>query len=246
MSATKVEQPTDSKGNVVERSMGNPLVVDDKTLHNATEFVDIFDLTADKYRNRAFTGLAIRNLSASTTIEIAMGEEGASTKNVVAGTQEYFILDDLMFGPNITDESEGNKTTKVRARLGTAQGTAHSATIDYSGPIQPADGDTVNIDGKIFEFSSDGSKAPANDFIVEIGASADDSWTNLVDAINDDPEKRVVASIDTGTDTVTITSLLGGTIGDAIAIADVDTGATFSAATLGGGSGGVTPVFHIW
>jgi len=47
---------------------------------------------------------------------------------------------------------------------------------------------------------------------------------------------------------VTITSNGGGTDASGYATADgaVPTGAVFSAAVLGGGSGGVVPIFHIW
>ena len=244
MSATKVAMPVDSRGNVISGGMGVPLVAE-PTLQSATKWIDIFDLSGAAYRTRTFSGIAIRNPSASTTVEIAIGGAFYATKCIVCGTQEFFVIDDLMFGPAAIDDTSGVYGTHVRAKLGTAQGTAYTATITYT--PNPTNGQSFNVNGYIYEFSDDGSLAnpSSGNIIVAIAATADLTWTAAVAAINA-TDQAVTATINVGTNVVTITSNAGGTVADAIVTVDVDTAAVFSAATLGGGSGGVAAVIHIW
>jgi hypothetical protein len=224
--------------------MGSPLVVDTAVLVSATDFVDIFDFTAESQKNRVFTSMAIRNLSAVSTVEVAFGEPFANIKNVVCGTQEFMILDQLMFGPSVRDEITGTFTTKIRARINPAQGTPATGTITYV--ANPTDQQRVVINGIIYEFSNDMSISPTlSDFGVQIGATADITWSNLTTVINAN-DQAVRASFAVGV--VTITSVAGGAAANAITIADgvPATGAVFSGATLSGAAGGVTPVIHIW
>jgi hypothetical protein len=244
MSGSVVTQPVDSRGNVIRRSMGAPKVIDSLVLVSATNYVDVFDLSGPAFKNRVFTGMSIKNLSANSNIEVAFGEDFASVKNVVCGTAEYLVLDDLMFGPSVRDEDTQQETLKVRAKLSVASGNGASGTITYV--ANPANENRVEINGIIYEFSNDASSSPTlSDYLVAIGATADDSWNNLVLKINE-VDQAIRASFAVGT--VTITSVAGGAAANAITIADgvSPTGATFSGATLSGALGGVTPVFHIW
>jgi hypothetical protein len=104
----------------------------------------------------------------------------------------------------------------------------------------------VDVNGKIYEFSDDNSKDPANDVKVDIGASDDDSWTNFVNAVLAN-EQAILPSIDTGANVVTLTSRYGGAFGDGLVVADgaTPTGAVFSGNTAGG-TGGVAAIFNIW
>ncbi len=247
MSATDVALPVDAGGNVITGAMGVPIVVN-PTLVDATNWLNVFDLSGATYRTRCFTGIAIRNPSAASTVEIAFSDGVAAiTRSIICGTQEFFVLDDLFFGPAALDDTKGYKCKYIKARLGTAQGTAYTATITYTAAGNTLNGKTFNVNGKIYEFSNDGSLADPSgtNILVAMGATADLSWTAAKDAINAN-DTDVVASINTGTDVITITSVGGGAVADAIVTADVDTSAVFSAATLGGGSGGVAPVIHIW
>lgn len=238
------KQPLDANGNVIARAMGVPKVAE-PTLVSDTKFVDIFDLSSAAMVNRVFTSIAVRNPSGSSEIEVAFGPSFASTRHIVCGTSQFFVLDSMMFGPSVEDQETGLKTLKVRAKLksGTAQGTAASATIIYT--INPTDGHAFEINGTTYEFCEDGSVSDQSFVKIDIKASADLTWTEAVAIINA-TEQAVTASINTGTDTVTITSVAGGSAAAAITTADISTGATFSGATLSGQAGGVTPTFHIW
>lgn len=240
MAFPRVSQPVDARGQLISRAMGLPVLRDVVTLVSATTFVDIYDL-AKFHPTRAFTSLAIRNPSASSTIELSFGEDFASTRHLVCGTQEFFVLDNLMFGPLVIDESTGLHTNKIRARLGTAQGTAATGTISYV--ANPADGMKCTVDGKVLEFSNDASKQPTSDYLVVIAATADLTWANFAATVTANIQSVQAVQ---APGVVTITSVAGGALANAIAIADVSTGATFSGATLLGATGGVRPVFHIW
>lgn len=244
MSKITMRLPQDAMGSAIDRAMGTPIVVDDSVLVSDEDFVDIFDLSADNFKNRVFCGMSISNPSSGTNIEIAFGEF-SNVKSIVCGASQFFCLDKMTFGPGVHDESTGTRATKVRAKLSTGQGTPATATIDYTG-IQPADGQKFELNGKIYEFSSDMSKDPlASQYWVRIGVDEDASWTNFINKVNQ-KEQAVRATIDTGNSEVTITSVAGGNKANAITIADVDTGASVSGSTLSGATGGVMPVIHIW
>jgi hypothetical protein len=243
MALASVNLPKDDSGNVINRAMGTPVVEYQKYLSSATKFADIFDLTSTALANRVFCGIAIRNPSATVSILIAIGDNDASSACIVVPPSTFIAFDNQSFG-NIFDEVDAAKSIakKVRARLDTLTGTLASGTIIYAG--QPTNGQYLEVNGTEYEFTSDAS-AETGRVAVTIGASADLTYTALVTAINNN-DFNVTASINTGTDTVTITANIGGTTGNAITIADGDTGATFSGATLASGAGGVLPQIHIW
>lgn len=244
----RTRQPKDALGEVIQRAMGAPIVVDDVVLNNATTYADLIDLSGAAYADRVFTGISVENPDDDKTLHISFDDDdhvSNNTKHMVVSPGQVMVIDNLMFGPGVPSEDSGRRTTKIRGKLSSTEGTAYTATITYSG--NATDGQTFTLNGLTYEFSDDGSLAdPSSGNVkVDIKASDDLTWTEVVAVINaNDPE--VIASINTGTDVVTITSVAGGTAADAIALADVDTGATFSAATLGGGSSGVTPIVHIW
>lgn len=252
MANTKQSIPVDQRGHAIHRAMGLPLLERNLYLGSATYWTPVFNLNQDKYITRAFTGLAVRNPSASSGILLAavgidqngVPELGSEYSFLEVGVQQYFTLDRLMFGPGVVDESEEFFTRYILAKLTVAQGTNASGTIGYAA-TQPSDGDSFDINGVNYEFSDDGSGTGSQDHIVDIGASADITYTNLVNKINA-VQYEVRASINTGTDTVTLTATAGGTTGNSIALVDNGTGATLSGATLAGGTGGVLPSFHIW
>lgn len=245
-SIVKMKVPTDGRNNPIQRAMGFPIPLNTIYLGSATKFVDIFDLSLPKYSLRAFTGISIRNPSASSSIILAFGQDFADTPSIIVEPQQYFTFDQLTYGASVFDDSDLVYCTKIRAKLDLAQGVFASATIGYGVSGNPTDQMTVEVNGKIYEFSADASKDPGSHVLVPIGASADLTWTSFRDEINAN-EQALTASIDTGTDVVTLTSNYGGSSGDGLVIVDgaSPTGAVFSGNTAGG-SGGVLPTFHIW
>lgn len=238
--------PVDQRSIPIYRAMGLPILQKSVILGDDTNWAILYDLSASKYRTRVFQGLSIENTSQSSRVILAWVEELMDTPNQMldVGTQQFLTLDYLAFGPGTIDDSEEKRLKYILGRLDVAQGTQATGTIDYSGSGQPADQETVTINGIIYEFSDDASKQSSSDYIVTIGASADDTWTNFVTQLNL-TQRYVVGSINTGTDVVTLTAIEAGTRGDAITMATSGS-ATLSGATLGGGAGGVTPICHIW
>ena len=252
MSATNVSQPVDASGNVINRAMGVPMVQDAIALVSATTYVDIFDLSGAAYKNRVFTGIAVENLDNDKSIHISFDDgdfASDNSKHMVVGPGNLMTLDSLMFGPGIVDDSTGKRVTKIRAKLSSTEGTQFSGTIDYDNggsPVQPADGDTISIGGIVYEFSNDGSLAnPSGSEILEaVWSTVDLSWSNLLAVVNA-TDQRVVVTINTGTNILTVTSVGASATDDAYAISTAIANVVVSA-TLGGGSGGVTPIIHIW
>jgi hypothetical protein len=212
----------------------------------STSFVDVFDLTAPIYAGRSFIGMSVHNPSSGSRIVIGFGKAFNTDQDLVIRPNSTFVLDAMNFGPVTNDQSKGENTTHIRAALDVAQGTPASATIGYGGSGNPTDGMLVNINGKIYEFSDDNSKNPANDVKVDIAASADLTWQNFVNEVLAN-EQALLPTIDTGADTVTVTSRYGGAFGDGLVVADgaTPTGAAFSGNTSGG-SGGVPAIINIW
>lgn len=106
--------------------------------------------------------------------------------------------------------------------------------------VQPTSGDTVTIGDKTYIFVPVGTDTA--DAEVSIGANLSDAQTNLVAAINgtdgiSNPHPLVSAS-DFSSDICTITALIGGIAGDAIATTETFTSSSnvFGAATLGSGA----------
>lgn len=123
---------------------------------------------------------------------------------------------------------------------------AASATVTNGNTNNVSDGNTLRIGSKTYRFKD--TMAAIND--VKIGASADASFANLVKAINGTGTAGVeyfagtvadlkVTSSAVDTHVITLTAILPGSPGNEIALVRVGTYITVSAATLGGGSGGV-------
>lgn len=240
-----MQLPVDATGKHINRAMGVPLLSYQKYLGSAIKAVDLIDLDTDSRQDRVFNGIHVRNPGAGATVYILLTDAFGTDVAIACPPQTNLAFDGQCFGPGVLDETLGKKITKVRGLLSVATGVLASGTIDYSGSGNPADGNQFDVNGVTYEFHNDGSVSSDSVVPVAIGLSADASWTNAIAAING-YDQGVTATINTGTDIVTITSNYGGTTGNAIAIADVSTGATFSGATLAGGSGGVLPIIHIW
>lgn len=238
--------PIDQRQNPIVRAMGLPIALNQRVLSSATDFAILYDFSDEKYVTRVFQGLSVENPSPSSRIMLYAVDDLMDTPHLFfdVGVQQFFTVDWLQFGPGITDDSDDFRVRYILARLDVAQGTRASGSIVYTG-VQPNDQETVNINGLIYEFSNDMSKQVSSDFKVVIGADAEESWTNFTNRLNL-TQRYVTASIDTATDTITLTANIGGVEGDAITIADVDTGAVFSGATLSGSAGGVFGTFHVW
>lgn len=244
--SSKLLLPKDSRNDVINRAMGVPIPSAEGLLLGPDRFATIFDLTVEAMFARVFIGLSIQNPSTSASIILSIAEPFSQQRDIVCPPNQFFTFDNLTFGPGIIDDTTGKRCNAVRAKLSFAQGVDSSATIDYSGSGNPTDGMLIEVDGKVFEFSDDLSKDPVHDALIPLGATADDSWTYACNVINNTIQ-GVTATIDTGTDIVTISSNYGGAFGDGVVIQDgsVPTGATFSGNTTGG-SGGVPAIFHIW
>jgi hypothetical protein len=250
--------PQDANSDVIDRAMGMPILADGAIIGQPTKrlilgrsdvFVDIFDLTQPPVQTRMFVGIHVANNSAASEIQIVGGEAGVTSVHgdIIVPTQSFYTFDKMTFGSGARDFTKDVRVNVLRARLSAAAGVDASATIIYTVPGQPADQDTLTIHDKIYEFSNDESKQPGNNVLVAIGGSADATWTNLTNAINAN-EQAVRASIVVGTDTITIESNYGGTLGNGIVVADGTTGATFSGnlGSVAVGTGGVQPLIHIW
>lgn len=243
--SNKMFVPTDANGNVLNRSMGIP-VASKRFVTSHEHWCDLIDLS--DYGARVFIGMNIKNTSGLTNVMISFDEEdvGDETENIIVGPQEAHAYDNLTFGPGVNDFSTGTRTRKIRVKLdgSSDSGSLSSATIVYG--ANPSDEQTVKINGNVYEFSADQSVAPGR-IKVDIGADADETYTNLINAIAAN-DGNAVGEIDTATSTVTIYCTKGGTDGDGMEVADGDvnpTGATFSGNTTGG-SGGISVVVNIW
>ena len=239
--------PNDANQRPINRAMGIPIASPLAfRLGSSTKFVDLFDLVSGNLDRRAFTGFSVENPGAQAVI-LSFGPEFSENRSVRVGPTSFMSLDNQTFGTIVLDDTTLERVTRVRAKLEASDdGVFSFATIDYSGSGNPADEQTIEINGKIYEFSNDMSKAPSHDYLVEIGASDDDSYNNLLILVNS-VEQALTATINTGTDLLTLTSNYGGAYGDGLVVVDGSnpTGAAFSGNTSGG-SGGVLPVIHIW
>lgn len=241
----KMQQAVDQRGHVITRSMGLPIAFDDIYLGLSDRWAILFDFTDAGSQARVFTGISVENPSASSVIQLAQVNALMDTpvQFLSVGVQQFFTLDFLQFGPTITDETEQRVCNYILGKLNVAQGTQASGTLSYAA-ANPADGETVTINGIVYQFCDDLSTSNPSYYKVDIGASADASYTNLVNRINL-TQRYVYATIDTGTDIVTLESNWGGTSGNAITLATT-TSATPSGATLSGGTGGVLGSYHVW
>ncbi len=228
--------PQDANNNPYNRSMGIPICCNNKIVGSAAAFRDMIVFP----QGRVFFGIMVENPSSTARLEIAIGDDFADQICMSLLPQGLVTFDNQTFGA-YTDEDNGAIQTKLRAKLSTGAGTLASGTLTYVS--NPTDGQTLVINGITYEWSSDGSTVPGR-ARVPIGGTASGSYGNLQVAImNYDPNLTAV----NGSGVITITSNFGGTDGNTIGLsAGTTTGATASGATLTGGSGGVTPIIHIW
>lgn len=226
--------PQDANNNPFNRAMGVPICCNDKIVGSHNFFRDMINFDP----GRVFNGIMIENPSNTARLQIAIGGDFADQICIDLMPQGLVTFDQQTFG-SFQDESAGvPMTTKLRAKLSTPIGVLATADITYSG--QPVNGETFVMNGITYEFSSDASVQPGR-IKVDIGASADDTYDNAVDAVNEsDPN---VYADRTGP-VVTMQSQFGGTDGNSMSITGSITDATIN--NFSGGSGGVTPVIHIW
>jgi len=227
--------------NSVPRSMGKPRVTPLGFRIGGTTFVDVFNFNDDTFRT--YVGMSIYN-PGSVDLIVSLGRAFSGYRDIVVPPSQFAAFDNITMGcgarDNITDET----LSHVRAALASPSGTPASATIGYAA-AQPSNEELINIGTKVYEFSSDES-VNGDNIYVEIGVDADASYTNLVAAIIGE-DQSLTASVDTGTDVVTVTSNYGGTYGNGVVCADgaTPTGATFSG-NLAGGTGGIAVSVHVW
>lgn len=242
----KLNIPNDVNNHPIQRAMGTPIVSPaGLALGSTAEYVDLMDLSG--YVGRLFHGISIKNKSTINRVQVGLGIEGNTDRDIEVEPNVTVFYDAQSFGPFSEDHTKESRVTHIRGiLLDSTSGTAATGDIVYAG--QPADQQTIDVNGKIYEFSDDMSKDPSSDVIVAIGVDEDTSWTNMSNAIAAN-EQAVTTSINTGTNTLTITSNYGGAYGDGLVVQDgaSPTGATFPAGNaLSGGAGGDEVVIHVW
>lgn len=141
----------------------------------------------------------------------------------------------------------GTGTTQTITAVNTTDSAAASGTFTFTGT--PSQGDTVTIDGKVYEFVNS-----LNEFSLAtqclIAGSANAAAQSLRDAIQrgqgNDGDNYLNApstpnfDASVSTNVVTITAADAGTNGNAISLAESSTAITVSGATLAGGTDGNT------
>ena len=244
-------------GSIPPRAMGLPVVADSYGFGaSASRYADLFDLKKN-FGDRIFTGIAIYNPDSSNAINIAMGAYFGNNKVITVPKSSSLAIDELTFGAGITDPYTNQRCDAIRLLLGGATaGTAGAATINYATPGQPTDAMCVFLNGVVYEFTNnenDGNPAHSAYIQVPILGTAALTWTNLCTIFNLN-EQGAIATINTGTTTITLTSTYSSVAqGTAFVIADGDalaahtTGATFNHANLATGAvNGTIPVVMIW
>lgn len=180
----------------------------------------------------------IENPSNVARLQIAIGDDFANQICIDVLPQGLVTFDQQTFGSFQDESASIEMATKLRAKLSSASGALAAADITYSG--QPTNGQTFTMNGIVYEFSNDASVSPGR-IKIDIGASANATYDNLVDAVNDsDPNVFAVRTLTV----VDITSNYGGTDGNAMSITGTIANAVIT--NFAGGSGGVTPIIHIW
>lgn len=174
---------------------------------------------------------------AVNVLRLASAGKGGETIVVGADTYELTTKDDLsVTAGRIAVDVHGGSTVK-------AQG-----TLQFSS--QPADGDTVTIDGKVYTFQT--TLTDVNGHVFR-GANATEARDNLVAAINlasgtgtkyatSTSKHTTVTAAASGADMV-VTAIAGGTAGNAIATTKTSPGShiAWDGSTLGTTTAGVDP-----
>lgn len=163
----------------------------------------------------ALVSRAVEPLSDTTALDLPLNPNTALIRISAVGGNVY-----LKFGTGVT------KTSSVNA-----------SNVLTKGVGDIADGHTVTIGSNVYTFKT----TPAEEYEVEVGASNEESLTNLKDAINGEssltPKNEEVIAMDSDATTVTVAARKAGT--EANSLATTATGGVLSWAdtTLGGGTG---------
>lgn len=182
----------------------------------------------NKQREYKLQRLNVANPDSFTDIET--GLIGLSTDV----NQEPLIL----VPGEVTDLKNKNLFPKSETVLRTGAGS--HGTIGYSDTTNPADGDSVQIGDDVYEFDNNFTLNDLNAIQVIIGLTPDATFQNFVDQINSNSQS-VSASLDTVLNTVTITALTPGSLGDETVFAGSSAVLTFTP-TLGHLIGGIESV----
>lgn len=234
MTNVNAKLPQDANNNPFNRAMGIPLCCNNKIVGSPDYFRDMIDFPV----GRVFNGIMIENTSSSARLQIAIGDDFANQVCMDILPQGLVTFDQQTFGSFQDESADIAMSTKLRAKLSVLAGVLATGDITYSG--QPTNGESFTMNGIVYEFSSDASVVPGR-IKIDIGGSANATYDNLVTVVNDsDPNVVAVRALTV----VTFTSSYGGTDGNAMTL----TGSVTNAVLTGfsGGSGGVTPIIHIW
>lgn len=234
MSNINAKLPQDANNNPFNRAMGIPIVCNNKKLTAAAYFRDMIEFPV----GRVFNGIMVENPSNVSRLQIAIGDDFANQICIDLLPQGLVTFDGQTFGAFQDESAAIEMSTKLRAKLSTIEGVLAQADITYSG--QPANGETFVMNGVTYEFASDASVVPGR-IKIDIGASADLTYDNAATVLNQtDPNVYVERLINV----LTITSTYGGSDGNAMTLSGSITNAAIT--SFAGGSGGVTPIIHIW
>ena len=115
-------------------------------------------------------------------------------------------------------------------------GVQATGTLTFSGAV--SDGETVTIGTDVYEFDDDSSVTAGNIAVdVSGGATASDAVTALVSAITASGDGTYTGADGTG-DTVDITNVVYGTVGNAVATTETCANGAWGATTLESGVDG--------
>jgi hypothetical protein len=237
MTNVNAKLPQDANNSPFNRAMGIPLCCRSKILGSGTYFRDMIDFPV----GRVFNGMMVENPSTTLRIQIAIGDDFADDICIDLLPNGLVTFDAQTFGAFEDEAASIQMATKLRAKLSGNSGVLATANFAFSG--QPLNSEYVVLNGVTYEFSSDMSVTVGR-IKVDIGAALSNTMTNFAAAVNSSDPNIVAVAAAAQTD---FTSIFGGTDGNAMAInAGTASTATASGATFSGGSGGVTPIIHIW
>jgi hypothetical protein len=181
----------------------------------------------------------------------ATASKVSAVSTAVALTAATTTTDGALTANTIVNGLLGDRVRVKYTTTGTYAGTKASGTAVYVDATNPTAGKTVTVGTAVYTFV--GTVAVAGD--VKIGANADATATNLSRAINNSggtpgagndyiawdygsgptANTDASASINTGTDTVTLTAVANGVDGNGVPLASDESTITLSGAALAGG-----------
>ena len=137
------------------------------------------------------------------------------------------------------EKHSSNGLATITTKSGRATGPAAmraTGTLTFTGVS--VDTETVTINGRVYEFSTDGTIEAGSDVKVDVsgGVTADLSVVALAAAINADTSSVVTAIASTADDTVVVLSKVPGTVGNAYTTTETCTNASWGGGTLSGGT----------